>query len=273
MNVREVVALVRAARTDGFAAAVGSATATARTARAIAFGALRARQYHHALLLVTGQLAGMLDEREVHLLGGDLVLPGLCEQIAQHILGPRRVLAAHAKGVPVAADLHAQARFHQPQVRLERPTEARQTPIVRRFEREFALRQMGARPRVRARLRVRAWRRLRAARVWIVHAASSRPRSECARASVTVTAANRFSSESGPVKFTQRLFSVRPASSARSRLARRSTSTRCVLPTMARLMPSACASSSACRRTRRACLTSCATSSGNAAAGVPGRAL
>ena len=42
---------------------------------------------------------------------------------------------------------------------------------------------------------------------------------------------------------------------------------------MARLIASDCASICACSRSRRACFTACGTSSGNEAAGVPGRRL
>jgi hypothetical protein len=102
---------------------------------------------------------------------------------------------------------------------------------------------------------------------------ASRPRSELGIASVTSTSTKRLISDGGPSKFTQRLFSVRPASCRASFFDGRSTSTRCTEPTMARLIACALASMRACSRSRRACFTSWATSSGSEAAGVPGRRL
>ena len=74
-------------------------------------------------------------------------------------------------------------------------------------------------------------------------------------------------------KFTTRLFEVRPESSRGSFLEAPSTSTRCVEPTIARLIAAACASIAACNFCSRASFTSAGVSSDSSAAGVPGRAL
>src|SRR5258707_1562591 len=67
-------------------------------------------------------------------------------------------------------------------------------------------------------------------------AEARRPRRELGMASVMMTSAKWFMSDEGlspgPSKLTQRLLSVRPANCAGFRLAWRSTSTRCLLPTM-----------------------------------------
>ena len=63
-------------------------------------------------------------------------------------------------------------------------------------------------------------------------ASRRRPRSEFGIASVISTSTKRPISAGGPSKFTQRLFSVRPASCRASLFDGRSTSTRCTEPTM-----------------------------------------
>ena len=108
---------------------------------------------------------------------------------------------------------------------------------------------------------------------WRRSASTSRPRSELGIASVIDDVGEPLINVAGPSKLTQRLFSVRPASWRASLFAWRSTSTRCTLPTMRRLIARACSLSCACSRSSRACFSACVTSSGNAAAGVPGRWL
>ena len=63
-----------------------------------------------------------------------------------------------------------------------------------------------------------------------------RPRSEFGIASVITTSAKRLINACGPSKFTQRMFSVRPANCCASLFDGRSTSTRCTVPTIARLI-------------------------------------
>ena len=151
--------------------------------------------------------AALLD-REVHVLGRHrLAARALVEQ-AQH-RGPRGgVRAAHREAPGTAADLDAQAVLDLVQVLVERPADRGEPRIVFRAEVDAGL---GGGVQ-----------------------ATSRPRSEFGIASVMQTSAKRSTSECGPSKFTQRMFSVRPASWRGSRRECFSTSTRCVLPTMPR---------------------------------------
>jgi membrane protease subunit HflC len=80
-------------------------------------------------------------------------------------------------------------------------------------------------------------------------------------------------SAGSPAKFTTRLFSVRPASSAGSLRDGPSTSTRCRLPTIEAEIRRACASVAACSRCSRSSLRAAGVSSLRSAAGVPGRGL
>jgi hypothetical protein len=85
----------------------------------------------------------MLGQAQVNLLGGELLMPGLREQLAQHGFGRRGTRTLDAKFVAATPDLYAQARLHLPQVAVERPAQARQARIIGRFQGEFARRGAG----------------------------------------------------------------------------------------------------------------------------------
>ena len=174
--------------------------------------AIRARPLRSSASL--GRAVGMLDQAQMHLLGRELVVLGLRKQIAQHRSrstprappGRERNVRAGGSARPgatrPAAGWHPAGRTDSPGARCRRARERiRAAAALRRSSRGLELLPAAAQ-RVRPRLGDR-------------------------------TSTKRCSSEAGPAKLTQRLFSVRPASSPWPFLAPRSTSTRCTLPTMA----------------------------------------
>jgi len=80
----------------------------------------------------------MLGQAQVHLLGRELLMPGLREQLTQHRFSRSGARTPDAKFMAAAPDLYAEARFNLTQVAIERTAQARQARVIRRLESEFA---------------------------------------------------------------------------------------------------------------------------------------
>ncbi len=144
--------------------------------------------------------AALLD-REVHVLGRHRLAARALVELAQHGRPGRGVRAAQREAPGAAADLDAEPVLDLVQVLVERPADRGEPRIVFRAEVDA-----GFGGGVQA---------------------TNRPRREFGMASVMRTSAKRSTSDRGPSKFTQRMFSVRPASWRGSRREGFSTSTRC----------------------------------------------
>ena len=120
--LREVLALVRAARADAAARhAHGDLVRGARRRRGAVLHASRSRSARCTRSGVT-----CLVVREV-------------EQLAQHVLRRlRRARAGDAEVAAAAADLHAEPLLDQAQVLVERTAQVGEARVVRRLELEFA---------------------------------------------------------------------------------------------------------------------------------------
>ena len=130
------------------------------------------------------------------------------------------------------ADLHVEARFHQPQIGIQRAAQTCQPRVVGRLEREFA--------------RCSAARDSRGARA---RRSSSRPRSECGRASVTRDIDEALQQRCGPGEIDPAIVFGAPGELARVLLRVRAPPARAArCRPCVRLIASACASSCACRR-------------------------
>src|SRR5699024_149925 len=126
--------------------------------------------------------------------------------------------AQHLKAVAPIVHLDVQRLLQQPQVFVVRTAQPGQAlRVVRGQLQRLAYSFAQATPTLRS------------------STASTRPRSELSSASVIMTSTKWPTSRSWPSKLTQRLESVRPANWPPPRLAARSTSTRCVVPTMVRM--------------------------------------
>ena len=128
--------------------------------------------------------------------------------VAQRALGRLGPLPLHAEAVAAAADLHPEARSRSGAGFIERPAQVREPRVVGRLELEFAGDGHGGGGRFRPSRDGSRRAAHRGAR-----AAARRPRRECGRASVTHDVDEALHQRAGPPKLTQRLFSVRPASS------------------------------------------------------------
>ena len=175
---------------------VGAAAADQAAQRLDGVRVVRRPRAHAALL-----------DREVDVLRRHRLAARALVELAQHGCARRGVRAAQREATGAAADLDAEPILDLAQVLVERPADRGEPCIVFRAEVDAGL---GGGVQ-----------------------ATNRPRREFGMASVMRTSAKRSTSEGGPSKFTQRMFSVRPASWRGSRREGFSTSTRCVLPTIA----------------------------------------
>ena len=196
-DVLQVIALVRAARAD----------AAARHAHAVLVRRRRCQRPRPRLALA---------QRQVHPLRQSRPRCAPARTARAAAPRPARACAPLTRKVSPRRWMRTPRRcLQQAQVLIERSAQVRQPRVVGRNEIEFARCF-----RRRLRPRASAARRHGAALDSSALAAVRRPRRLWASASRDVTSTKRPMSCAGPAKFTQRLLSVRPASSRASFFAR-----------------------------------------------------
>ena len=149
------------------------------------------------------------------------------EQVAHQVFGGVRARAGDAETRAAALHGHAHAVLDEAQVFVERPAQVREPRVVRRHEIEFAGGFDWGGGGHQANHSTASGDRVAGVDAGETAAQALRQRLDDGHVDELADEA-----APGPAKFTQRLFSVLPASSCASFFDGRSTSTRCVLPTI-----------------------------------------